>query len=163
MPGPVARVTIVGDKEFEADLLKLDAAARAKLFTEAIFMGAAIVRDWARFNIASKLNRHSTGKLASHVRVVKERDAARVTVYGLPYANIHEFGGWVVAKNWFAKNGSGPWLIWKRWDTGQWVMKKRVYIPPRPYMRPAVDEHKSEIDYAIRYHLIKILRSTVGK
>ena len=161
---PSAYVTIQGAKEFEADLAKLAEAARADLFAEAMLKGAAIIRDWARNNIAVKLNRHSTGNLAAHVRIVRERGMARVTVYGVPYANIHEFGGWIHAKNWFHPiTHSGPWLIWRRWDTGKFVMKRSVYIPARPYLGPAAEEHDSEVREAIRYHLLYVLRRTVGK
>lgn len=52
------------------------------------------------------------------------------------YARIHELGGTIVAKTARALRFQVD---------GEWVVARRVTIPARPYLRPALAESRSEI------------------
>jgi phage gpG-like protein len=52
------------------------------------------------------------------------------------YARIHEYGGEIKAKN-------SPLLRFKIGD--QWISKKKVTMPERPYLRPSLQENKEFI------------------
>jgi len=63
---------------------------------------------------------------------------------GVEYAAIHEFGGIIKARVKKALH----FVV-----NGQYRFAKAVVIPARPYLRPAVDEHKPEIQTAIEASL----------
>lgn len=69
------------------------------------------------------------------------------------YAAIHEFGGWIKAKSAKALH----FVI-----DGQHFTKKAVFIPARPYLRPAVDENIPKIQEAIEYQLKSDLGRTLS-
>lgn len=58
------------------------------------------------------------------------------------YALIHELGGWITAKT--AK------ALRFRLPDGAWAMVKRVFIPARPYLRPAADAEYPKLSQRIR-------------
>jgi len=60
------------------------------------------------------------------------------------YGRIQELGG--VIKPVHAKM-----LSWV--DDGVRIFAKMVHLPPRPYLRPAVDEHMKDIEQAVGYQL----------
>ena len=64
------------------------------------------------------------------------------------YAAIHEFGGTITAKN-------GPYLHF----TGRkgWARVQQVTIPPRPYIRPAIDNLRKILPKDIS----KVVRASV--
>lgn len=73
-----------------------------------------------------------TGKLAQSVGYRVHEDYAEVGS-NLVYAPVHEFGATIRpgAKGFLAWQGAG----------GEWIFtKKPVVIPPRPYLRPALDD-----------------------
>lgn len=52
----------------------------------------------------------------------------------LVYAPVHEFGATI-------NPGAKGFLAWKDRQTGKWIYtRKPVRIPPRPYLRPALDD-----------------------
>jgi hypothetical protein len=63
------------------------------------------------------------------------------------YAGIHEYGGEIMAKN-------GPFLVFPmaKPGGGYFICKKpKVFIPARPYLRPALEEAEPKIlDFVIR-------------
>lgn len=82
--------------------------------------------------------RRRTGRLRGSI--VVDAPKARLRRIGpdasVPYAAIHEFGGVIVPK--VAK-------YLKFVVGGRFVQTKRVVIPPRPYMRPSLDQAKSKV------------------
>lgn len=77
-----------------------------------------------------------TGKLASSIatRVKKSGDSVvgEVFVQSLVYARIHEFGGVILPRR-------APFLVFSA-DGGGLVFTKKVTIPARPYLAPALDD-----------------------
>lgn len=67
----------------------------------------------------------------------------------LKYARLQEFGGTIKAKN-------KPFLIFRTKD-GRWVKTKSVYVPPHPYMTPAMDESHDLINAAFKFKVESIL------
>ena len=77
--------------------------------------------------------RTRTGTLRRSIgfwRVTKDSVAIGADMEAAPYARIQEFGGIIRPKK-------GPWLVFQILP-GVWRRAKSVYIPPRPYLRPAI-------------------------
>jgi phage gpG-like protein len=74
-------------------------------------------------NLRSRIN-YSTREDGDHVFLTVGTDVI--------YGRIHEYGGQIVAKN-------APALRFQ--VDGKWAFAKSVYIPPRPYLAPAVAEN----------------------
>jgi phage gpG-like protein len=68
------------------------------------------------------------------------------------YSDLHVqgFGGMVAT----LVNAAGKVLF---------ILKDMVQIPPRPYLRPAVDEHEKDIEQAVQYHLKKAIEKVAGE
>ena len=64
----------------------------------------------------------------------------------LIYARIHELSGTIRPR-------TGQYLRFQ--IEGQWKTVKSVFIPARPFLRPAIDENISEIKNLIRDSIIK--------
>lgn len=64
-------------------------------------------------------------------------------IYGseVPYANIHEKGGTISAS-------SSPFLVFKIGPF--WYQKKSVNIDARPYLEPALEDSRDDIDAAFK-------------
>ena len=79
------------------------------------------------------LNRR-TGKLAQSMTYKVDSSGRHADVgTNLVYAAIHEFGGTI-------KPGIKGFLAWQS-PSGEWVFtKKPVHIPPRPYLKPSLDD-----------------------
>jgi len=101
------------------------------------------------------LNRVS-GKLVSSIQtetLTESKTLAEVQVgTNTEYAAIHEFGGIV-------KPVTAKMLSWV--DNGVRVFAKLVHIPARPYMRPAIDEHKTEVIESIEKTLERQIAQAV--
>lgn len=83
----------------------------------------------------SKLGRIS-GDLARSV-FYRVQESSVVVGSNLPYAPVHEFGATIKAM-------AAPFLVFKTLD-GSWHSKKRVRIPARPFMTPAISDSKEKI------------------
>lgn len=133
-------IKIEGLDAFTADLRKLSAAARSETILSALEAGAAVIQAHAQNNARNQLNRHPLGNLTNSIAVKREGKHVLVGVFGVVYAKIHEFGGIVTAK-------AKPYLAFQ--VDGQWVFTKKVVMPARPYLRPAVDNNLPAIRQAI--------------
>jgi phage gpG-like protein len=133
-------VKITGLDRFDAALSRMQAATRSARILQALQAGAYIIMAYAQDNARRLLNRHPTGYLTNSMGVRVVGKTVMVGVWGVVYAKIHEFGGVITpikAKALHFKVG------------GRWVTTKRVLMPARPYLRPAVWEHEAEINQAI--------------
>ena len=94
--------------------------------------GQAIRRE-AAINVRQKLNVSGTrtGALGRSISVIIQSPTRAVVGPTMIYGAIHEFGGTIHAKN-------KPYLVFQ-YPKGSWHSVKSVTIPPRPYMRPAVE------------------------
>lgn len=90
---------------------------------------------WVLANEAQRRAVYSSGIIA-----FQEGEKRAVAEATHPGAKIHEFGGVITPKD-------AEWLQFE--VDGEWVKTKKVNMPARPYMRPAIDTKKSEIAAAI--------------
>lgn len=118
-PGALERAAMAGGQVIEAN---------AKINAEQVFSGKSTGGAGLAGSIQTVLTGSSTTK-------------ADVSVGpSVVYGRIQELGGWV--KTVHAK-------ILRFFVDGVAVFAKAVYIPPRPYLRPAVDGHEDEVRAAI--------------
>lgn len=116
--------------------------AAAEVMGKAALAGAQLAEGYIKDNIrdqklidTSNLVQKVHAKLDSAEGKIAE---ASVGPRGVAYARIHEYGGIIKAKN-------APYLHFMTKD-GAWHKVKSVHIPARPYMRPAFDEHRQDIN-----------------
>ena len=141
--------------DFIKNLEKIDKKIRGEVARKAVDAGGHQVMDYARLNIRQKLNKHPRGHLANSITVTSKNTGSGAVAEVKPnreYARIHEFGGTIVPRK-------ARMLYWRDPDTGELRAAKRVTIPARPYLRPAVEDHKEEIIAAMREVIEKELHS----
>jgi HK97 gp10 family phage protein len=144
---------------FVAALDRVGQAVAGEAGMNAARAGALVCVANAQINVENNFTQDPTGNMKAGIRVGEvESDGMRSVamwgVYGVIYARIHEFGGIIQAVN-------GPYLVFKTLD-GAWHSVPSVDMPARPYMRPAMDEHHSDIRGAIEASLVKDLQAAVG-
>lgn len=136
---------VVNLKEFNAALSGLQSAARGDVVKKAALAGGAVVQAYARINAEAQFRGSPTGTLKESIAVEVEKatpNSAWVNIGPtVIYGRIQELGGWI-------KPVTAKVLSWIN-EQGERVFAKKVYIPPRPYLRPAVDEHMGEIEAAV--------------
>lgn len=147
--------TIEGLEEVQAGLNDLADDLRSETSLAMVTDCGIAAREWMKENVRTKLWRHPTGRLENSIQAVPmTNDQGAVCYVGpldptIPYVNIHEFGGVIYPKRAKALSWIG--------DDGRRHFAKRVYIPARPYISPALQDHDEEIleicredlDYAI--------------
>jgi phage gpG-like protein len=125
-------------------------AVTGEQLKKAALAGGHVIEANAKINVEKTFSSKSTGGagLGGSIQTVIAKagetsawvDVGPTVIYG----RIQELGGIVlpvVAKM----------LSWV--DDGKRIFAKKVQIPARPYLRPAVDEHKAEIEQAVGYKL----------
>jgi len=147
------RVTVrIEDEALLKDLKSLSKAAQGAALGEALMVGAEAVGGFARNNIQAH-DLIDTSALVNSIetRLAKASGSKAEAEIGtnIVYAAIHEFGG--VIKATAAK--ALHFVI-----DGVHVVTKSVTIPARPYLRPALDEHETEIGEVIGKELAKNIR-----
>lgn len=130
-------VRITGAEELIAKLNKMGAEVPTTLATKAAKAGGETLVGFARNNVWANFTQRSGGLSESLKVVVTRAGYVRAGSYGLVYNKIHEYGGVITPKR-------AHTLSWVGED-GVMRFAKMVVIPARPYIRPAFDEHKSDI------------------
>lgn len=133
---PKVTVKLSGFDGMGRDLKKLSGAD----FMDALEAGARVIQAHTQENIRTNLNKHPTGFLANSVDVKREGKTILVGVFGVVYAKVQEFGGLILAR-------AKPFLAFQ--IDGKWIFTKKVVLPARPYLRPAIDSNLSAIKQAI--------------
>jgi phage gpG-like protein len=132
--------------KIESNVSKVIASLRKETLQRAAMAGGTVIQNYAKINANSVFRKsHGGAGLAGSIIVeVAEstQDGCVVNVGPTTiYGRIQELGG--VIKPVFAQL-----LSWIN-EAGERVFAKSVTIPPRPYLRPAADEHKDEIKAAV--------------
>lgn len=163
--------TVIGTEELVRKFRQMGEAAQGVSLLRAVGAGSQIILRAVKENILKQgLWRTRTLSRSVH-REVTERTSTRAAVEigtNLEYARIHEFGGTITARQgkYLAipvgsykgsprqygdlrpvKTKGGALILMDATGTAQYVLKRSVEIPTRPYMRPAFDEKK---DAAVR-------------
>lgn len=132
-----------------------------------------IVND-AKKNVAQVLVMRS-GKLRRSIGFKLREGGVDIGSFGVPYANIHEFGGRITPKGRkfltipqerafigrsalnfdlsFGRLDGKPYLFTKQ-KTAAYRLVRQVTIPARPYLRPAFEENEEFAIDLIRRTLI---------
>lgn len=135
-------------KEFAGALRKLEGHVRGRVIAKAAMAGGYVIEGHAKINV-EKTFKPGTGNLAGSIQTVLEKsdeNSAEVSVGPtVIYGRIQELGG--VIRPVTAKR-----LYWMGED-GQLRSAMVVVIPPRPYLRPAVDENEGRIWKAVSENL----------
>jgi HK97 gp10 family phage protein len=130
---------------------KVQNAITGELLAKALMAGGQVIEANAKINVARVFSSKSTGGAGlggSITTELVEKSETSAKVHVGPskvYGAIQEFGGTV-------KPLHAKMLSWVNED-GERIFAFAVHLPARPYLRPAVDEHKSEIEQAIGYQV----------
>jgi phage gpG-like protein len=126
------------------------AAASGATLEKAVMAGGQVVEAYAKINANQVFSAKSTGGagLGGSIQTVlvksdvtsAEADVGPTVIYG----RIQELGGII-------KPVHKKFLHF--FIDGVEVFTKLVHLPPRPYLRPAIDEHEQEVMDAIGYQL----------
>tara|TARA_R100000951_G_scaffold113192_1_gene114736 strand:+ start:1065 stop:1517 length:453 start_codon:yes stop_codon:yes gene_type:complete len=110
-------------------------------------------RDRAEMNLTGKVLNRRSGALLRTLRVDVSARNNKVSAQlqaggrGVNYARIHEMGGTIEGK---------PWLVFQLPDGG-WRKVRRVTIPRRPYLEPAIEAAMGDLGPQLREHLSPLL------
>ena len=127
-------------------------AATGDALKRAAMAGGQVIEANAKINANRTFSSKSTGGAglggSIQTRVSKATDTKAEVDIGptVIYGRIQELGGIILPVH-------AKILSWV--DNGVRIFAKRVQIPARPYLRPAVDEHENEIRQAVGYQLKK--------
>lgn len=160
---------VFGKEELIAKFRQLSDAVKGEALVVVVQAGGSVVVNAAKDNIKEQdLIRTRNLSRSVHQQVVEstpERAAVEVGT-NLEYAAIHEFGGTIQSKQGkylavpvgsrrgspmnqsdlrLRKTAGGNLVMVDEGGTVQYVLKRSVEIPARPYLRPAADEHYQDI------------------
>jgi phage gpG-like protein len=133
------QIDLKGKEELEAKLNKLSSYARGSVALDAVNAGAAILETRIKINMDKVLHRR-TGMLINSVSFSGRREgqgAVATIRVGQVYGKIHEYGGTIVPIR-------ARMLHWVN-EKGEDVFARKVTIPARPYMRPAIAESEDQV------------------
>ena len=150
---------LIGMAELQENFRRMALVGQGASSRAVLQAAGEVIRDAARNNVRLKLNKRPTGTLENNIDVRFESDTvATVGTDGIPYAAIHEFGGFIYPRT--AK-------VLRFVKEGEVKFRPMVYIPPRPYMRPAWENYKKAAFAAAAEQagkeILAAISKTVGK
>jgi HK97 gp10 family phage protein len=150
-------VTMTVDlSEFRAQLAKLSKAARGEALQDTVEAGGRVIEANAKINANSVFSPRATNALANSIVVEATGRGNKASANIGPtvvYGRIHELGGII-------KPVHAKMLSWIN-EAGERVFAREVHMPARPYLRPAVDDHKGEIIEAMKATLARKIREAL--
>lgn len=149
-------IAVVNLAEFKGQLNKLKGAAHGAALMDAVEAGARVIETHAKINVEETFSDESTGGLAGSITVNlsgsdthAEAEIGPTKVYG----RIQELGGVIMPVH-------AKMLHWVK--DGVHHFANVVHLKPRPYLRPAVDEHTPQILEAIKNALWRSIQKALG-
>jgi phage gpG-like protein len=130
---------------------KIRAAISGDVLAKALMAGGQVIEAQAKINTTKVFSSKSTGGAglggSIKIELIQSGETSAEVHVGptVVYGPIQELGGTV-------KPLHAKMLSWVN-EAGERIFANAVHLPARPYLRPAVDEHKSEIEDAIGYQL----------
>ena len=115
---------------------KVNQGIRRNLDRAALLVQRAARRNVSPGGPSGFKTSHGGSGLRGSITHERTTDWTRRVGSNLRYARIHELGGHI-------KPRSAKYLHFV--VDGHHVMTKHVYIPPRPYLRPAIDNNRAAI------------------
>jgi HK97 gp10 family phage protein len=181
--------TIKNMDELTALMKKLGESVKGGAKKDAVEAGLRVIEGNAVVNIEKKFSSASTGGLAAN-RSIEVKDEGGKAVGTLAFhsnhAMIQEMGGVIkpvsaqflaIPKNASARKVGSPrnypealhfvgggngGVLMDSSNSVIYVLTKAVTIPPRPFLRPAMDEHQAEIENAIGAVLKKAIEENAN-
>ena len=142
--------------QWQKALKRLEMAARGEALRRSALAGGFVIEAEAKINVERTFH-PSTGNLAGSINTaVVESSSERCEVATGPsviYGRIQELGGTVVPRN-------KKWLFWE--SNGEKHFAKKVTLPARPYLRPAVDENEEKIFETVGKNLAREIEAALG-
>lgn len=160
---------VFGTEELLVKLRQLTQEVQGEALVNTVQAGGTVVVNAAKENIRKQgLIRTRTLSRSVHQEVTEETDDHAAVDVGtdLEYAAVHEFGGTIQAKSGkylaipvgsytgsprkhgdlkLRKTAAGNLVMLDPSGIVQYVLKRSVEIPARPYMRPAADENNEKV------------------
>jgi len=132
-------VELSGEEGLISRLKQIDRTMRTDAAEKMVIVGAEKIRDHAILNIHETFSEKQTGGMTNSIIVESQRhkDGAEATAKVQKiYARIQEFGGTIRPRK--AK-------LLHFFVDGKEIFAKKVTLPARPYLKPAIDDNKPEI------------------
>lgn len=124
--------------EIAKSLAKLPNDIISQAAERALVAGGEVIVAYAKINAAGQGLQGKTGHLINSIKVYDPSpESVLVGSRGVIYAAVHEFGATIRPKR-------AKMLHWVN-EEGEDVFAMQSVIPERAYLRPAIDEHKSEV------------------
>ena len=137
-------IELEGKAELEQKLATLSKAVAITIAKDAVDEGAAVVQYHAQLNARNVFSNRQRGQLRNSIRVESRATNTGAEAEIVPhviYARIQEFGGTI-------RPVHAQFLHWT--TDGVDHFARQVTIPARPYLRPAVEDHKPQIMIAMK-------------
>jgi HK97 gp10 family phage protein len=138
---------------------KVKGTVTGEMLAKALMAGGQVIEANAKINTTKVFSSKSTGGAglggSIFTDLVKSTKTSALVHVGpsAVYGAIQEFGG--VVRPLHAKMLS--WLN----EAGERIFAKMVSLPARPYLRPAVDEHRDQIAEAISHQIEKGIKGAL--
>jgi HK97 gp10 family phage protein len=186
----MAKSQVIGTDELLAKFRALGEAAQGENLALATLAGGMVVLDAAKKNVKDQGLMRTRTLSRSLTQEVEEQSPEHVTVAigtNLVSAKIHEYGGTITPKNGkylaiplsktaraagsprkfplvlhLVKGGSGNLVLVSDEGEAHYVLMKSVYIPAKPYLRPAYDENVAEAQKTIAGVFVGLIEKAVG-
>lgn len=132
--------------DFESDLTRIARGVKPPNLVEILRKGADVILDQTQRNILER-ELYDSGDLYDSARAIainQYRVDVQVGSDSVPYSAIHEYGGTFKITD---RQRRFFWAKYSETGTSMWkalALSETYTIPPRPYLRPAVDEKKNE-------------------
>lgn len=134
-------MTLEGLEQIQADLDSLADDLKDRTSVDMVTEAGNHIADWMKENVRNTFE-NRTGALENSIfATVLQNEAGAMAFVGpntsvIPYAMIQELGGDIYPKN-------AKFLHF--WYKGKEYFRKHVYIPARPYIAPAFEDHEEDI------------------
>ena len=136
------KTEVIGYKDFDKKMKALAYAVRPQVgLAESLADGAQVIADAAKHH-AARQGLYETYALIDSIEPVKVNQYRVDVRVGVPYGAVHEYGGTFTITD---RQRRFFWAKYAETNDDMWkalALSKTYTIPPRPYLRPAIDEHK---------------------
>lgn len=132
-------VELSGEEGLISRLKQIDRTMRTDAAEKMVIVGAEKIRDRAILNIHETFSEKQSNGLAGSIEVTSQRfsdGAESIALVNKEYARIQERGGIIHARK-------AKFLHF--FIDGKEIFTKKVKLPARPYLKPAIDDNKAEI------------------